>query len=81
MSCLRRDCGKLDFELYYSYISQTRFFNTFTFFQTLSVEFAHVDSGKGALKDFMESKGYTAVAEVTDPNWLANDFIFAKKHN
>lgn len=56
------------------------FFNIFTFFQTLSVEFAHVDSGKGALKDFMESKGYTAVTEVTDPNWLANDFIFAKKH-
>lgn len=50
----------------------------FLSFQTLSVEFAHVDEGKDKLRDFMVSKGYSMVAEVTHPDWLANDFIFVK---
>ncbi|XP_046669334.1 uncharacterized protein LOC124360085 isoform X1 [Homalodisca vitripennis] len=49
--------------------------------ETLSVEFAHVPDGKEALKEFMTSKGYSAVAEVTHPDWLANDFIFVKNKN
>ena len=27
----------------------------------------------------MAEKGYEVVKEVTDPNWLANDFIFNKR--
>jgi len=48
--------------------------------QTLSVEFAHVDDGKDTLKEFMTSQGYNVVAEITHPNWLANDFIFVKNN-
>ncbi|XP_071440088.1 uncharacterized protein [Hetaerina americana] len=47
--------------------------------QTLSVEFIHGPLGKEALRDWMESKGYRVVAQVTHPNWLANDFIFVKE--
>uniref|UniRef100_A0A1B6KJ09 Methyltransferase FkbM domain-containing protein n=1 Tax=Graphocephala atropunctata TaxID=36148 RepID=A0A1B6KJ09_9HEMI len=46
--------------------------------ETLSVEFAHVPDGKEALQEFMITKGYSVVAEVTHPQWLANDFIFVK---
>jgi len=46
---------------------------------TLSVEYVHVDDGKDSLREFMTSKGYAVVAEVTHPKWLANDFIFVKK--
>lgn len=47
-------------------------------FQTLSVEFAHVASGKKKLIDFMESKGYYVYSFVVRPDRLANDIIFAK---
>ncbi|XP_054257006.1 protein Star-like [Macrosteles quadrilineatus] len=46
---------------------------------TLSVEFVHVNDGKDSIRDFMTSKGYIVAAEVTHPDWLANDFIFVKK--
>ena len=46
--------------------------------QTLSVEFIHGKEGKEQIRQYMESQGYEVVKEVTDPNWLANDFIFNK---
>lgn len=46
--------------------------------QTLSVEFIHDKEGKDQIKEFMSNLGYEVVKEVTDPNWLANDFIFNK---
>lgn len=46
--------------------------------KTLSVEFAHVQSGKQAILDFMASKNYRYHSNVTHPDWLANDFIFTK---
>lgn len=48
--------------------------------RTLSVEFIHDVDGKTAIRDFMTEKGYFVLTEVTHPNWLANDFIFVKKH-
>lgn len=45
-------------------------------FQTLSVEFNHVKVGKEGLKKILEKKGYVLVGEVTNPQGLANDFIF-----
>ena len=50
----------------------------FFYFQTLSVEFIHDKEGKDQIKEFMSNLGYEVVKEVTDPNWLANDFIFNK---
>jgi len=47
--------------------------------QTLSVEFIHGKEGKEKIREFMAEKGYDVVEEVTDPNWLANDFIFNKR--
>jgi len=47
--------------------------------QTLSVEFIHGKEGKEKIREFMAEKGYEVVKEVTDPNWLANDFIFNKR--
>lgn len=46
--------------------------------QTLSVEFIHDKEGKDQIKEYMTQQGYEVVKEVTDPNWLANDFIFNK---
>ena len=43
------------------------------------MEFAHVGRGKEAIKSYMDSKGYAVHSEVTHPQSLANDFIFAKK--
>ena len=47
-------------------------------FQTLSVEFIHDKEGKDQIKQYMTEQGYEVIKEVTDPNWLANDFIFNK---
>lgn len=48
--------------------------------RTLSVEYIHTfGAGKEGLRDFMKSKGYIVVGEVTQPDWTANDFIFVKK--
>lgn len=46
--------------------------------QTLSVEFAHVPGGKDAIAEYMLSQDYVIDSEVTNPLWLANDFIFRK---
>ncbi|XP_046439861.1 protein Star-like [Daphnia pulex] len=46
--------------------------------QTLSVEFIHDKEGKDQIREYMTLQGYEVVKEVTDPNWLANDFIFNK---
>ncbi|XP_029055591.1 uncharacterized protein LOC114882758 isoform X1 [Osmia bicornis bicornis] len=46
--------------------------------ETLSVEFAHVASGKKKLIDFMESKGYYVHSFVVRSDRLANDIIFTK---
>lgn len=46
--------------------------------KTLSVEFIHGKEGKEEIKLYMEKQGYRVFKEVTDPNWLANDFIFYK---
>lgn len=46
--------------------------------QTLSVEFIHDEEGKDQIREYMTLQGYEVVKEVTDPNWLANDFIFNK---
>lgn len=46
--------------------------------QTLSVEFIHDEEGKDQIREYMMNQGYEVVKEVTDPNWLANDFIFNK---
>lgn len=47
--------------------------------QTLSVEFIHGKEGKEKIREYMADQGYEVVEEVTDPNWLANDFIFNKR--
>uniref|UniRef100_A0A6A7FVM6 Protein Star n=1 Tax=Hirondellea gigas TaxID=1518452 RepID=A0A6A7FVM6_9CRUS len=47
--------------------------------KTLSVEYFHDAEGKVAIKQLLESKGYDVYMEVTDPNNLANDFIFVKR--
>ena len=31
------------------------------------------------LRDFMNEKGYTVRAEITDSVWRANDYIFVRK--
>ena len=50
-------------------------------FQALSVEYIHIDGDddKNTLKKFMDKKGYSVRAEITDGNWRANDYIFVKK--
>lgn len=47
-------------------------------FQTLSVEFSHVEEGKKELIDFMESKGYYVYSMVIRSDNLAHDIIFVK---
>lgn len=47
-------------------------------FQTLSVEFSHVENGKKELIAFMESKGYYVYAMVVRADKLAHDIIFVK---
>ncbi|XP_076050463.1 protein Star-like [Oratosquilla oratoria] len=47
--------------------------------QTLSVEFIHGKEGKDTLKEYMATKGYSVYSEVTNPHYLANDFIFVKR--
>jgi len=59
-------------------ILRTIDFSTFNIL-TLSVEFIHDVEGKDAIEAFMKSKGYRVEALVTNPDWLANDFIFVKK--
>lgn len=54
------------------------YLNYIYFFQTLSVEFAHVPGGKDAIAEYMLSQDYVIDSEVTNPFWLANDFIFRK---
>lgn len=49
------------------------------FIKILSVEFNHVTEGKEAMQKYMESKNYVVVAEVTNPQGLANDLILV--HN
>ena len=50
-------------------------------FQALSVEYIHIDGDddKHSLREFMNEKGYTVRAEITDTKWRANDYIFVKK--
>ena len=45
----------------------------------MTVEFVHGVKGRDVLQDFVESKGYMKVSEVTHPGGLANDFVFVKK--
>ena len=54
---------------------------TILLFQALSVEYIHIDGDddKNSLRDFMNEKGYTVRAEITDTAWMANDYIFVKK--
>jgi len=47
--------------------------------KTLSVEFSHDVEGKEVILRYMTARGYIMYTEVTDPNNLANDFIFVKK--
>ena len=49
--------------------------------QALSVEYIHIDGDddKNSLRDFMNEKGYTVRAEITDSAWRANDYIFVRK--
>ena len=48
----------------------------------LSVEYIHVPGGKKAVKDFMESKGYSVHEEINidrpDIGYFAQDIIFVK---
>lgn len=47
--------------------------------QTLSVEYFHDAEGKEAIRNLLVSQGYSLYTEITDPNNLANDFVFVKK--
>ena len=46
--------------------------------RVMTVEFSHGTLGKEVLRNFVESKGYKTVTEVTHPGNLANDFVFVK---
>ena len=50
-------------------------------FQALSVEYIWMEGNddKNTLRKFMEERGYTVRAEVTDGNWASNDYIFVKR--
>ena len=50
-------------------------------FQALSVEHLHIDGDddKNSLQDFMNEKGYTVRAEITDGKLQAYDYLFVKK--
>ena len=50
-------------------------------FQAVSVEYIWMEGSddKNSLRKFMEERGYTVRAEVTDGNWASNDYIFVKK--
>jgi len=80
MSALNRtqvDYFSLDVEGAELQILKTISFEMFDI-RTLSVEFIHDAEGKDEIEKFMTSQGYMVLAEVTHPNWLANDFIFVK---
>ena len=49
--------------------------------QALSVEYIHIDGDddKNSLIDFMNEKGYTVRAEITDSSFRANDYLFVRK--
>lgn len=74
----RVDYFSLDVEGAELEILKTIDFNKFDI-STLSVEFIHDIEGKVAIREYMTSKGYFVLTEVTHPNWLANDFIFVKQ--
>lgn len=48
-------------------------------FQTLSVEFSHIEAGRKELIDFMESRGYSVYSFVVRTDKLAHDVIFVKR--
>ena len=50
-------------------------------FQALSVEYIWMEGNddKNTLQKFMDEKGYTVRAEVTDGHWASNDYIFVKR--
>lgn len=50
-------------------------------FQTLSVEFSHVENGRKDLIDFLELKGYYIYSFVVRSDKLAHDIIFVKQGN
>ena len=43
------------------------------------MEYIHGNESRETMRRFMEDKGYIVYAEVTNPQGLANDYIFAKK--
>ena len=45
------------------------------------MEYIHIDGDddKNSLRNFMNEKGYTVRAEITDGNYRANDYIFVKR--
>ena len=63
---------------FYSFLSR----DLLIFFQTLSVEFFHLDelgTSNDEMKDYMISQGYRYHSTVTAKKNHANDYIFVRK--
>ena len=45
----------------------------------MTVEFAHVKSGKESIRSYLRKQGYESLIEVLRQDWGANDIIFRKK--
>ena len=48
-------------------------------FQTLSVEYIHGKEPRADMPAFMKKQGYGIYTKVTNPQGLANDYIFVKQ--